>query len=247
MNPQLSFLILPLNLSILSPMASGNSLEGKEKTSQMVNIVVFAPRAYEELLPFEVMNVTGIPNHNIHVTPGTTFFRPLAGANPTLGTIGTIQKQPELKIEFITKSNHLDQLNQRVREVHIFESFVIEIYGNSPELNYQGDMVKVRTQTSPEKTHVVMDELIQCGAGIIGHYDHCFFLYDDPEDGLQHIETICSRESIPTVIEALQNMNTPIEIAEFLQSPSYKGKLWTQRILGTDEACLMLNAFREII
>lgn len=58
---------------------------------------------------------------------GVGRFRPLVGANPTIGEIGEIEKVEEDKIETIAERKKLDEIISAIREAHPYEFPIIDV------------------------------------------------------------------------------------------------------------------------
>lgn len=55
-------------------------------------------------------------------------WRPLAGANPTIGEIGAVSAEPELKIEFRVREEKLSVAMATLRKTHPYETPVINVF-----------------------------------------------------------------------------------------------------------------------
>lgn len=67
-------------------------------------------------------------------TLGKGRFRPLPGANPTIGTIGRLEVVDEERIETMVEEAQLQAVVQEVVQVHPYEEPAISIF---PMLNYK--------------------------------------------------------------------------------------------------------------
>lgn len=52
---------------------------------------------------------------------GTGQFRPTEGSHPFLGTINTLEKVEEIKIEMICKAEKIKEVLKKLKEVHPYE------------------------------------------------------------------------------------------------------------------------------
>ena len=59
-------------------------------------------------------------------TPVNSFWRPLEGADPYLGTVGEISSEPEMKVEVTCFMQRLDETIEAVKAVHPYEEPVIQ-------------------------------------------------------------------------------------------------------------------------
>lgn len=58
---------------------------------------------------------------------GTGRFRPLKGANPSIGDIGKIEEVAEEQIQTICRKADLERVIQAIRSVHPYEEPVIDV------------------------------------------------------------------------------------------------------------------------
>ncbi|GAM59020.1 hypothetical protein JCM19231_3209 [Vibrio ishigakensis] len=61
-------------------------------------------------------------------TQGTGQFRPLAGANPHLGSHGELEKVNELKVELVCDDKYAKQSTQALLDAHPYEEVAFEVY-----------------------------------------------------------------------------------------------------------------------
>ena len=52
-------------------------------------------------------------------------WRPLAGTNPYLGSVGEISREPELKVEVTVRAERVDETIAAIKRVHPYEEPVI--------------------------------------------------------------------------------------------------------------------------
>ena len=64
------------------------------------------------------------------VTPGTGQFRPLPGANPTIGEVGAIEKVAENRVELTFPRCLRDAVVKRLREAHPYEEPAFHVLRN---------------------------------------------------------------------------------------------------------------------
>ena len=57
----------------------------------------------------------------------TGSWRPLAGANPYLGTIGEVEEAPELKVEVMVEAARADETVEAIKRVHPYEEAAIYV------------------------------------------------------------------------------------------------------------------------
>jgi hypothetical protein len=56
------------------------------------------------------------------VTDGTGQYRPLEGSDPFKGQQGTIEKEPEMKVELVLEEELVDEVRQALFEAHPYET-----------------------------------------------------------------------------------------------------------------------------
>jgi hypothetical protein len=59
---------------------------------------------------------------------GTGTFRPLAGANPTLGEVGEEEHVPELRLETVFPDEREDEIVAALRRAHPYEEPAFDVY-----------------------------------------------------------------------------------------------------------------------
>jgi hypothetical protein len=59
---------------------------------------------------------------------GTGTFRPLAGAEPTIGTIGKEERVPELRLETVFPAELQDEVVAALRHAHPYEEPAFDVY-----------------------------------------------------------------------------------------------------------------------
>ncbi|MEZ5087025.1 MAG: hypothetical protein R2722_12485 [Tessaracoccus sp.] len=64
------------------------------------------------------------------ITQGTGQFRPLAGANPTIGEVGDVEKVAENRIELTFPRSLRDAVVRRLREAHPYEEPAFHVLRN---------------------------------------------------------------------------------------------------------------------
>lgn len=92
---------------------------------------VFVPESdYEGLI--EALNQAGLLGNGdydyVHATTQVMgHWRPLSGADPTIGEIGEKTSQPELKLEFRVPEDSLEKVRQIIKEHHSYETPIINL------------------------------------------------------------------------------------------------------------------------
>lgn len=66
-------------------------------------------------------------DHVYSTTEVTGHWRPLEGANPAIGIVGEDETQPEIKIEFLCRSEIVHHVVNAIKKAHIYEKPVINI------------------------------------------------------------------------------------------------------------------------
>ncbi len=95
-------------------------------------IVVFAPETHADILR-EAMGQAGAGKigdyeHCTFTIKGVGRFRPVAGANPTIGEVGTLEAVNEERIETVCSPELLETVLAAIRAVHPYEEPATEVY-----------------------------------------------------------------------------------------------------------------------
>ncbi|OGI09078.1 MAG: Nif3-like dinuclear metal center hexameric protein [Candidatus Margulisbacteria bacterium GWF2_35_9] len=80
----------------------------------------------ENFLELKVGNI-GLYSHCSFSTSGEGTFKPLAGSNPHIGEMNTLEKVPEYKIESIVKGEYLADLINEVKRIHPYEEVAYDV------------------------------------------------------------------------------------------------------------------------
>jgi hypothetical protein len=95
-------------------------------------IVVFVPESHGEGVR-QAMGDAGagrIGNyaHCSFTSRGIGRFKPLAGANPTIGEVGTLEAVEEERIETLCAEDRLKEVLLAIRRAHPYEEPAIDVY-----------------------------------------------------------------------------------------------------------------------
>ncbi len=77
----------------------------------------------------------GDSSHCSFTTPGTGPFKPLEGANPTIGRIGDLEHVEEVKVEVLAKSSDVNQIIAAVKAVHPYEVMAYDVFKQDIKLD----------------------------------------------------------------------------------------------------------------
>ena len=95
-------------------------------------IVVFVPEADAETLRDAMGNAgagkIGNYSHCTFTMKGTGRFKPLEGANPTLGQVGKLEEVAEERIETVCDADKLHAVLEAIKEVHPYEEPAADVY-----------------------------------------------------------------------------------------------------------------------
>lgn len=99
---------------------------------ETIKIETYIPASYinelrEKLNGVGALTIDDIYDNCITTSKVTSYWRPLAGANPFLGEIGVLAKEEELKVEFCSNRDKMEQIVEIIKEVHPYEKPVIII------------------------------------------------------------------------------------------------------------------------
>ena len=96
-----------------------------------VKLEIYIPEEYLESLQNKLResNLCVIGNYDsvMAVTEVTGYWRPLDGAEPFEGKVGSISKEKELKIEFRCQTEKAEEALRVIKEIHPYEEPVINI------------------------------------------------------------------------------------------------------------------------
>ncbi len=95
-------------------------------------IVVYVPESDSEKLRNAIgeagAGVIGNYSHCTFTIKGTGRFKPLNGANPTIGEVGKIEEVAEDRIETVCESDKLAAVLKAIKEVHPYEEPATDVY-----------------------------------------------------------------------------------------------------------------------
>ncbi|MGJ4943471.1 hypothetical protein ACQR1W_23035 [Bradyrhizobium sp. HKCCYLS1011] len=99
---------------------------------KIYKIVVYVPEAQGDAVR-AAMGAAGagrIGNYDYcsFTVKGTGRFRPLAGANPTIGAVGRLEAVEEERIETVCAEDRLRDALQAIRAAHPYEEPAIDVY-----------------------------------------------------------------------------------------------------------------------
>jgi hypothetical protein len=100
--------------------------------SDSVLLVVTVPKTHADLIR-DVLGKSGAGkigsySHCSHTTEGIGRFLPHEGANPHLGSLGTLEEVLEERIETFCPKSLVDYVVQEVYKVHPYEETIIYVY-----------------------------------------------------------------------------------------------------------------------
>ena len=95
-------------------------------------IVVYVPESHSEKLRAAMgaagAGVIGNYEYCTFTSKGTGRFRPLEGANPTIGSVGTMEAVEEERIETVCSGDKLKAVMQAIKDTHPYEEPGADIY-----------------------------------------------------------------------------------------------------------------------
>lgn len=102
------------------------------ESKRRYKIVVYVPEADAEKLREAIGNAgAGIIGNYSHCTftiKGTGRFKPLEGANPTIGEVGKLEEVAEDRIETVCEADKLDAVLKAIQETHPYEEPATDVY-----------------------------------------------------------------------------------------------------------------------
>lgn len=91
----------------------------------MFKICFFVPLEHAESVKHAMFDAgagkIGTYEHCSFETLGTGQFKPLEGANPFLGNVGTVEKMQELKVEMVCEAQFIKTVVKVMKENHPYE------------------------------------------------------------------------------------------------------------------------------
>ncbi len=95
-------------------------------------IVVYVPESDADSLREAMGNAgagkIGNYSHCTFTIKGTGRFKPLEGANPTIGEVGKLEEVSEERIETVCEGDKLDGILKAIKEVHPYEEPATDVY-----------------------------------------------------------------------------------------------------------------------
>jgi hypothetical protein len=95
-------------------------------------IVMYVPESHAEILREAIGNAgagkIGNYSHCTFTMKGTGRFKPLEGAHPMIGEVGTLEEVPEERIETICEEAVLKDVLKAIQEVHPYEEPATDVY-----------------------------------------------------------------------------------------------------------------------
>jgi hypothetical protein len=100
--------------------------------SNLIKIVVFVPLTHADILR-DVMSKAGagvIGNYSncTFSTRGVGRYKPIEGANPTIGEVGKLDAVEEERIETVCKKEKIKEVIQAIKKAHPYEEVALDIY-----------------------------------------------------------------------------------------------------------------------
>ncbi len=99
---------------------------------QQVKIVIFVPRSHAAAVRQAMGDAgagrIGLYSHCSYTVDGVGRFRPLEGAQPAVGRVGTDEIVEEARIECICERSNARHVLAAIRRVHPYEEPAIDIY-----------------------------------------------------------------------------------------------------------------------
>lgn len=118
----------------------GRVLEPTQK-NEYVKLVVYVPKENSEDVLMAISKLgaghIGDYSHCSFMTEGEGTFKPLEGSNPYIGSVGTIERVQEVKVETIVPQRLLNSVIKAMKKVHPYEEVAYDII----PLNNQGDTI----------------------------------------------------------------------------------------------------------
>ncbi len=95
-------------------------------------IVIYVPESHAEILRTAIGDAgagkIGNYTHCSFTLKGTGRFKPVEGANPTIGEVGKMEEVEENRIETICTGDKLEGVLAAIKSVHPYEEAATDIY-----------------------------------------------------------------------------------------------------------------------
>ncbi len=93
---------------------------------------MYVPESHSEALREAIGNAgAGVIGNYTHCTftiKGTGRFKPVEGANPTIGEVGKLEEVQEERIETVCTGDKLQAILKAVKDVHPYEEPATDVY-----------------------------------------------------------------------------------------------------------------------
>ena len=147
-------------------------------TEELVKLAVFVPRGHEERVLDALSrfsSVIGKYRDCSFQAPGTGTFRPLEGAKPFIGEIGTRQQVEEVRLEVLLRNGDLASALNALVKAHPYEEPAFDLYPllNRGESHGLGRIGELASPISLREFAVAVKErLAAAGVRMVGAADH---------------------------------------------------------------------------
>ncbi len=99
---------------------------------QKIKLVTFVPETHADIVRNAIGEAGGgiLGNYDFcsFSIKGIGRFRPLEGASPTIGEVGTLEQVNEERIEVTISEEKLDAIIAAIKSVHPYEEIPIDVY-----------------------------------------------------------------------------------------------------------------------
>jgi len=98
---------------------------------QYVKIYVFVPKTDIDKIRLALgeVGIGKMGNYDCcsFVSEGKGYFRPLNGANPSIGTVGKVEEVEEAKLEFVCLDSEIKKVMDVIKKHHPYEEVALDI------------------------------------------------------------------------------------------------------------------------
>lgn len=99
---------------------------------KQVKIVVFVPKSHTDIVRRAMGDAgagkIGNYSHCSYSVDGIGRYKPLEGANPTIGEVGKFEEVQEERVECVCERTTAKVVIKAIREVHPYEEVAFDIY-----------------------------------------------------------------------------------------------------------------------
>lgn len=121
-----------VNQRIAERLGLNNTRILQPKKQLLKKVVTYCPSAYADQVRRAMWNAgageIGKYDQCSFNTVGTGTFRPNEGADPFVGTVGTLQEEPEVRIETVVPDHNVKRVLNAMKQAHPYEEVAFDVF-----------------------------------------------------------------------------------------------------------------------